>query len=263
MLPNNSEKLDGSLLPDQTRFSTFLGMTSRRFRAKVLRVRHLTQDVRELTLELVDTPALVFLPGQSIAVTIPDAASGLSFLRYYSLASLPGSSHQLVLLFNAGEHGKGAAFALEHSVGKEIECSGPFGSFHLHEDPERDLLFVGTGTGIAPLWSMLSSLFEQSCSQPMTLLWGLRSECDIYYLEELQQWANCYNNFSFILTLSQPAPNWRGKTGRVTHLLQDFPHVDHLAVYVCGNRKMVAEVTGLIQRKGMCPVYRERHHEEG
>jgi len=237
-------------------------MTPRRFRAKVLSIRHLTQDVRELTLELVDTPTLVFLPGQSIAVTIPDKASGLSFLRYYSLASLPSSSHQLVLLVNVGERGKGAAFALEHSVGEELECSGPFGSFHLHEDPDRHLLFVGTGTGIAPLWSMLSSLFKQSCSQPITLLWGLRSESDIYYLDELQQWADRYPNFSFILTLSQPAHNWRGKTGWVTHLLQEFPHVDHLAVYVCGNRKMVAEVTGLLQHKGTCPVYRERHHEE-
>lgn len=261
-LGGNGEKLDGRLLPDQTRFSTFLGMTPRRFRAKVLSIRHLTQDVRELILELVDTPTLEFLPGQSIAVTISDGASGLSFLRYYSLTSLPSSSQQLVLLFNAGEQGKGAACVLEHSVGNELECSGPFGSFHLHEDPERDLLFVGTGTGIAPLWSMLSSLFAQSCSQPMTLLWGLRSEPDIYYLEELQQWAQYYTNFSFILTLSQPAHNWRGKTGRVTHLLQEFPNVDHLAVYVCGNRKMVAEVTSLLQRKGICPVYRERHHEE-
>lgn len=260
-LLRNGENLDARLLPDHARFSTFHGMTPRRFRAKVLRVRHLTQDVRELILELVDTQTLEFVPGQSIAVTIPDGASGLSYLRYYSLASLPSSSHQLVLLVNAGEKGKGATFALEHLVGEALDCCGPFGSFHLHEDPERDLLFVGTGTGIAPLWSMLSSLFEQSCSQPVTLLWGLRSESDIYYLDELQKWADCYKNFSFILTLSQPSHHWGGERGRVTHLLQEFPHVDHLAVYVCGNRKMVAEVTSLLQCKGVCPVYRERHHD--
>ncbi|MCA9453139.1 MAG: hypothetical protein KC584_11010, partial [Nitrospira sp.] len=100
-------------MPDHTGFSTFLGMTPRRFRAKVLRVRHLTQDVREMILELVDIRTLEFLPGQSISLTIPDGVSGLSYLRYYSLASLPSSSHQLVLLFNAGEKGKGATFALE------------------------------------------------------------------------------------------------------------------------------------------------------
>lgn len=237
-------------------------MSPRKFRAKVLRIRHLTTDVRELTLELIDPPTLAFLPGQSIAVTIPDGASGLSPLRYYSLASLPGSSHHPVLLFNAGDHGKGAAFLLKHSVGEELHFSGPYGSFHLHHDPGRDLLFVGTGTGIAPLWSMLASLLEHSCSQHMTLLWGLRSESDIYYLEELQRWADRHSNFSFILTLSQPGQNWRGMTGRVTHLLQEFPQVDHLAAYVCGNRKMVAEVSDLLRRKGDCHIYRERHVED-
>jgi len=236
-------------------------MTPRRFRAKVFRLRHLTKDVRELTLELVDPPTLAFLPGQSIAVTIPDGTSGSSFMRYYSIASLPSSSH-LMLLFNVGEHGKGGAFLMEHSVGDELHCSGPFGSFHLHDDPERDLLFVGTGTGIAPLWSMITSLLERSCSQPITLLWGLRRESDIYYLEELQKRADRHSNFAFTLTLSQPGQNWRGKTGRVTHLLQEFPQVDHLAVYVCGNRKMVAEVSGLLHHKGICPIYRERHEED-
>jgi NAD(P)H-flavin reductase len=253
---------DGMLLPDGGRFSTFPGMSPRKFRAKVLRIRHLTIDVREVTLKLVDPPMLAFLPGQSIALTIPDGVSGQSSLRYYSLASLPNSSSQLVLLFNAGDHGKGATFLLKHSVGEELPFSGPFGSFHLHDDPERDLLFIGTGTGIAPLWSMIASLLEVSYSQPMTLLWGLRSESDIYYLEELQRWAERHSNFSFILTLSQPGQNWRGKTGRVTHLLQEFPQVDHLAAYVCGNRKMVAEVSALLRNKGVCPIYRERHDED-
>ena len=253
---------DGRPLSDRGRFSTFPGMASRQFRAKVLRIRHLTTDVRELTLELVDPPTLAFLPGQSIAVTIPDGGFGPSSLRYYSLASLPSSSHHPVLLLNAGDHGKGAAFLLKHSVGEELHFSGPFGSFHLQHDPERDLLFVGTGTGIAPLWSMIASLLEHSCSQPMTLLWGLRSEPDIYYLKELQWWADRHSNFSFILTLSQPGQNWRGKKGRVTHLLQEFPQVGHLAAYVCGNRKMVAEVSDLLRHKGACPIYRERHDED-
>lgn len=237
-------------------------MSPRRFRSKIFTIRHLTKDVRELTLELIDPPTLDFLPGQSIALTVPDGISGESCVRYYSLASLPSSSRHLVLLFNAGDHGKGATFLLKRSVGEELYFSGPCGSFHLHRDPERALLFVGTGTGIAPLWSMIANLLEQSHSQPMTLLWGLRSEPDIYYVEELQRWANLHSNFSFILTLSQPGKNWKGKKGRVTHLLEEFSQVDHLAVYVCGNRKMVAEVSGILHHKGASPIYRERHDED-
>jgi NAD(P)H-flavin reductase len=238
-------------------------MTPRQFRAKILRIRELTSDVRELTLEMVDPPTLNFLPGQSIAVLFLDEDSGSSSERYYSLVSPPSSSHQLVLLVRAGEYGKGATFLSTKMVGDELRFSGPFGSFHLHDEPERDLLFIGTGTGVAPLWSMIASLLEQSCSQPMTLLWGLRRESDIYYFDELRRWANCHPNFSFILTLSQPGQHWKGKTGRVTHLLKEFPKVDHLAVYVCGNRKMVGEVTSLLHHKGRCSIYRERHHEDG
>lgn len=237
-------------------------MSSRQFRAKVLRFRHLTQDVRELTLELVDPPSFHFLPGQSIAISFPGQASSQSHVRYYSLASSPNSPRQVVLLFNAGEQRKGATFLSEHSVGEELVFSGPFGTFHLHQDLGRDFMFIGTGTGIAPLWSMIKSLLEQSCSQPILLVWGLRSEPDIYYYEELQQWADGHSNFSFILTLSQPGHTWRGKRGRVTHLLKDFPSMDRIAVYVCGNRKMVTEVTDLLHQKGVRAIYRERHHED-
>jgi NAD(P)H-flavin reductase len=232
------------------------------FRATVFKLRHLTQDVRELTLKLVDPPTMNFLPGQSIAISFPEETSGQAFVRYYSLASLPSSSHHLVLLFNISEQGKGAAFLSEHSVGEELVFSGPFGSFHLHHDPGRELIFIGTGTGIAPLWSMIGSLLEKSCSQSMILIWGLRSESDIYYWEELQQWADRHSNFSFILTLSQAGQNWRGRRGRVTHLLKQFSRVDHVAAYICGNDQMVAEVTGLLRQKGDCLIYRERHHED-
>lgn len=237
-------------------------MVPRQFRAKILRLRHLTQDVRELTLELIDPPTIHFLPGQSIAITIPEKNSGHSFLRYYSLASLPSMPHHLVLIFNAGDHGKGSAVLSEYPVGAELVCSGPFGSFHLHHDPGRDLVFIGTGTGIAPLWSMIGSLLEQSFSHSILLLWGLRRESDIYYWEELQRWADCHSNFSFTVTLSQPGQSWRGRKGRVTYLLKDLLRMDRIAVYVCGNRKMVTEVTSLLLQKVHCPIYRERHHEE-
>jgi CDP-4-dehydro-6-deoxyglucose reductase len=138
--------------------------------------------------------------------------------------------------------------------------SGPYGSFTLQHDLDRELFFVGTGTGIAPLWSMMATLLAQQSSQPITLLWGLRCETDRYYLQELESWKTQYQNFSYVLTLSQPSSAWQGEIGRVTDLLQALSIVDHLAVYVCGNRMMVKEVTDLLNQKGDCLIYRERHH---
>ena len=213
-----------------------------------------------MTLEMIEPSVLSFEPGQSVAVTVPDPSSGSSLLRYYSLASPPHSSKQLVLLLNSHDRGKGSTFLLENEIGASLEMSGPYGSFTLQHDLDRELFFVGTGTGIAPLWSMMATLLAQQSSQPITLLWGLRCETDRYYLQELESWETQYENFSYVLTLSQPSSAWQGETGRVTDLLQALSIVDHLAVYVCGNRMMVKEVTDLLNKKGECVIYREGHH---
>lgn len=213
-----------------------------------------------MTLEMIEPSVLSFQPGQAIAVTVPDPSSGSSLLRYYSLASPPHSSKQLVLLLNSHDRGKGSTFLLENEIGASLEMSGPYGSFTLQHELDRELFFVGTGTGIAPLWSMMATLLAQPSSQPITLLWGLRCESDRYYLQELESWKTQYQNFSYVLTLSQPSSTWKGETGRVTDLLQALSIVDHLAVYVCGNRMMVKEVTDLLNKKGKCAIYRERHH---
>lgn len=236
-------------------------MTVPSFRAKILNIRHLTQDIREVTLEIVEPSELSFQPGQAIAVTVPDTDSGSSLLRYYSLASSPHSSKHLVLLLNSKDRGKGSTFLLENEMNVDLHISGPYGSFTLQHEPDRDLLFIGTGTGIAPLWSMMTTLLAKPLSCPVTLLWGLRHESDRYYLQELEMWATQHGNFSYILALSQPSPAWKGKRGRVTDLLKEFSTVDHLAVYVCGNRTMVKEVAALLHDKGDCAIYRERHHE--
>ena len=215
-----------------------------------------------MTLEMCEPSELAFQPGQAIAVTVSDRNSGSSLLRYYSLASPPHASQQLVLLLNSHDRGKGSTFLLENEIGAELQISGPHGSFILQQGTDHELLFVGTGTGIAPLWSMMATLLAESSSQPITLLWGLRNESDRYYLRELERWKSHHKNFSYVLTLSQPSSAWNGSTGRVTDWLQRYSTAERVAAYVCGNRGMVKEVTDLLHEKGAHAVYRERHHEK-
>ena len=236
-------------------------MTARPFRAKVQQIRHLTPEIREMTLEMIEPVSLSYQAGQSIAVTVPGASSSSSLRRYFSLASPPRSSKHLVLLLNSQDRGKGSTFLLKNDIGDEVQISGPYGLFLLQHEPHKELLFIGTGTGVAPLWSMMATLLEESCSQPMKLLWGLRSELDRYYVQELEAWKTQHENFSYVMTLSKPSAAWRGKKGRVTDLLQELSKVDHMAAYVCGNRAMVKEVNDLLKEKGDCAIYRERHSE--
>ncbi len=250
-----------NLLPVAERFSTFSCMTARPFRAKVRNIRHLTPDIRELTLEMIEPASLSFQAGQSIAVAVPDDAASSPVLRYFSIASPPRSATHFVLLLNSQDRGKGSVYLLAQGINADIQFSGPYGALTLQHEPDRELLFVGTGTGIAPLWSMMATLLEEASSGPMKLLWGLRTESDRYYLEELDAWATQYENFSYVLTLSKPSAFWQGKKGRVTNLLAELTTNDQLAAYVCGNLAMVKEVSRLLNARGDCAVYRERHVE--
>ena len=226
------------------------------------RIRDLTSDVRELTLRIIEPSELVFSPGQSLSFEVPTARGSKPAIRYYSLASSPSQPRSLVLLLSASEQGIGSKYLFTKKVGEKIPFGGPNGNFCLQEDGPRNILFVATGTGIAPFRSMLFSLFEQPFTKTVTLFWGLRSEQNIYYQHELESLAQKHPNFSFVIALSRSQKNWTGAKGRVTHLVEKISEVDDLAVYVCGNKKMVIEVTDIVRQKGHCPLYREKYFDE-
>jgi len=131
----------------------------------------------------------------------------------------------------------------------------------LRDYPDRRLLFVATGTGIAPIRSML--LRRLPSPTPVTLFWGLRSERDLYFQQELADISARHPEFTVVTTLSQPSSEWRGARGRVQQLIeQHVTDVDDLAVYVCGGSAMIASVIGLIRARGVCPIHREQYYKD-
>ncbi len=140
---------------------------------------------------------------------------------------------------------------------------GPAGAFYLRQDPHRDVLFVATGNGIAPLRSKLLHQLERETAQSITLFWGLRNQRDLYYQEELAALATTHPKFSFVTTFSRPEPGWPGATGRVTGLVEErITAVKNLAVYLCGNSGMLKDVTAILNQKGLCPIYREKYYDD-
>ncbi len=238
-------------------------MTSvHRFSAKVIAIRQLTQDVRQIDVRLLEPPEISFKAGQFVSFEVPDAKTGRTVTRPYSIASGPSSLHTISLLLNLVPGGPGSTYLFGLREGDTTTFSGPAGNFYLRDDPGRDLLFVATGTGIAPIRSMLLANLERPLPRPATLLWGLRSQEDVYYEDELVGLSRV-QDMSAIITLSRPQPGWIGTTGRVTTLVQEQIHdVKRLAVYLCGNSAMIKEVTGLIRAKGLCPIYREKYYDD-
>jgi NAD(P)H-flavin reductase len=237
-------------------------MPTQRFTATVSRIRDLTHDVREITLFLLDPPAIEFKAGQFISFEVIDSRTQRPVVRPYSIASSPGRPG-IDLVLNLVPGGPGSTYLFSLKEGDETQFTGPAGSFYLREDGSRAHLLVATGTGIAPLWSMLYTLVEHGVSRPVILFWGLRSRRDLYYQDELARLASAHPNFSFLTTLSRPENGWAGERGRVTRLVEErIASVKDLAVYLCGNGGMIKDVSAIIRKKGLCPIYREKYYDD-
>jgi NAD(P)H-flavin reductase len=238
-------------------------MSIQTYTAKVDAIKDLTHDVRQIELRLIEPQTITFKPGQFVSFEVPHLKTGQPVTRPYSIVSSPSRSDGITLLFNLVAGGPGSTYLFSLKEGETTHFKGPAGNYYLREDPGRDLLFVATGTGIAPIWPMLLANAERSDPRPATLFWGLRSQRDLYYQKELAKLAGRTKTFTAITTLSRPEPGWSGETGRVLRLIEwQLASVKNLAVYLCGNSSMIADATRLLQKKGLCPIYREKYYDD-
>ena len=232
------------------------------FTAEVSRIQDLTHDVREIELRLLEPAGITFKPGQFVSFEVPKEGQPRPLTRPYSIASPPGERERILLVLNLVQGGPGSSYLFGLRVGARTSFKGPAGAFYLRDDGGRDLLFVATGTGIAPIRSMILAQLQRAPDRPITLFWGLRSQRDLYWQEEWAALATAHPNFSVATTLSRPEPGWQGACGRVTTLVEErMSLVNNLAVYLCGGSGMIKDVTARLQAKGLCPIYREKYYD--
>jgi NAD(P)H-flavin reductase len=232
------------------------------FHAQVSGVRDLTHDVREIALSLIAPKTIAFKAGQFISFEVSRQGRPGTVTRPYSIVSPPRHQEVVTIVLNRVPGGPGSTYLFSLREGDRTQFKGPAGTFYLREDLSRDLLFVATGTGIAPIRSMLLDWSHRGVPRSATLYWGLRSQRDLYYQDELERLAKAHRNFSFVTTLSRPEDGWQGPSGRVTGLVMEgLASVHHLAAYLCGNGGMIKDVTAILNGKGLCPIYREKYYD--
>jgi sulfite reductase alpha subunit-like flavoprotein len=127
-------------------------------------------------------------------------------------------------------------------------------------------IFVGTGTGLAPLRSMITAAIEAGAPEPLWLLFGARHEEDVLYRDELAALAEAHPHFRYNVTLSRPGSSWTGPAGHVqVHLPGLFRALSASAssaphAYVCGLDRMVSSVRALL--RGELGLDRRHVHTE-
>jgi ferredoxin-NADP reductase len=208
--------------------------------------RPLSPSVRELVLRSEDGSAIDFLPGQFFKLYLP---GGLD--RDYSVASAPDPAHpdRFAIAVTRVIGGPGSEFLHQVRPGERVESLGPNGLF-VREEAHLALpaVYVGTGTGLAPLRAMLQEELRLRDGPPQLLLFGARTEEDVLWRDEMEAWARAIPRFRYEITLSRPSAGWRGRSGWVQrHLAELLPPLAPAHVYVCGLSKMVSEVRRVLK----------------
>jgi NAD(P)H-flavin reductase len=224
----------------------------------VTEARDATPLVRHLTLRTDDGAPYVHLPGQWVKVYLP---GGLD--RDYSIASAPSAAlpSQIELVITRVEGGAGSNALHAIDVGAGLDTLGPNGLF-VREDAHRahPALYVGTGTGLAPLRAMMQDELASPSGQPQVLLFGARQERDLLFGSELQGWADA-GRIRYVPTLSQAEPSWTGRRGYVQrHLAEVVAELPGVHVYICGLSRMITEVRAVL--RGELGLDRKQVHSE-
>ena len=127
-------------------------------------------------------------------------------------------------------------------------------------DPDRDVAFVGTGTGITPLLAMARQYVAEGTGDAH-FLFGEKSEESIIHRGTLNELAAADSNFEVIFSLSDPGWRWTGRVGYVqTHLKELFDDFESRDFYVCGVPQMVVDTKARLRELG---APEERIHSEG
>lgn len=226
-------------------------MSIQTFKARVAEHAFLASKYQYVHLELVLPPRLAFQAGQYVMMKIP----GVTGVRQYSIASSPSMDHAIELVVDVVPGGLGSMYLAALTPGDEVEFMAPAGVFSVAngEKKEEELIFVVTGSGIAPVRAMLMDLLvDKKDKRQMWLHWGLRYAEDIFWFDEFAQMAEEYDNFTFDLTLSKPPAMWELCSGHTTDcLLKHHADLSKTGAYLCGNRRMIDEVRVLFANKGV------------
>lgn len=201
-----------------------------------------TPTVRELVLTT-ETPAeFSFRAGQFVMLNVPQGEAK-PILRAYSIASDDRIKNGFKLLFKFVENGIASTFVWALKGGEMLNFTGPFGKVFFQEPPTQQVVFLNTGTGLSQHICYLLSKMEQYPDVRYRMLFGVRSEKDMYYQKEMADLTSKLKDFKFEFVLSRPQDSWTGKKGYVQNFISEFNYKEiPTTFYLCGNGGMIKEV---------------------
>jgi len=227
------------------------GIETRVTPARIDMLEPMADDVVRVVLRLPPRSPFRFLAGQYLDVTSPAGAK-----RSYSVASAATTPERVELQIRRVDGGVLSAYWFEQAkVNDLLRFNGPRGTFYLRPVAGQDVIFLATGTGIAPIRSMLmqlAALPEAERPRSVSLYWGGRHRED-HYADP----APLLPGLRYVPVLSRGDTHWHGARGHVQDvLLHEIAHgqapaLADAVVYACGSEAMIHGARGLLANAGL------------
>jgi ring-1,2-phenylacetyl-CoA epoxidase subunit PaaE len=241
-------------------------MNDESIQLRVTQVQAETAAATSFFLAPVDGRPVDYRAGQFLTVLVP--RNNQVARRSYSLSSAPGEPLQLTIKrVQNGDISRYLTSGLR--VGDTITSLRPAGRFTLDAHQPGDLLLLGAGSGISPLFSILKDVLRHQPSRRVTLLYSNTTEATIIFRDELAGWQATYpDRFRLIHLLSRPETTHTGRPGRLNNLLleQMLPELTGssdpttLQFYVCGPSDYMRMVQFTLTVNGIQPAQIRREN---
>jgi len=203
---------------------------------RVLEMKRAAPDVMIVKLGLPMNEPTLFRAGQYVEFVLAD---GLR--RSYSIANVPSNDgvRQLELHVRHMPRGLFTDHVFGHMKVRDIHrVEFPLGSFFLRDNSTRPMVMLASGTGFAPIKSIIEYSLQRGMKRPIHLYWGGRRREDLYMTALARSWAAQHAHIQFVPVLSEPtaACQWGGRQGLVHNaVVEDFPDLSSFEVYACGS----------------------------
>lgn len=201
--------------------------------SKINSIKYLTKDIIKLELRLPPNSNFKFHPGQFIKLIKGN------IVRSYSISSLSTNNIELIIKKYKGGLMSNYLFK-DAKINDLLRLEGPLGTFIFRKSIYKKIIFIATGTGIAPIKAILEYMdenFNEYRENSFWFFYGARYKDDLF-------WEPNFKNLRLNYTpvLSREKYNWKGEAGYVQDIvLKKCTDLENSQIYACGSLKMIEE----------------------
>lgn len=216
------------------------------FPARISALDFLSDDIVTVTLRLPPSSRFRFLDGQYVDVILNGER------RCYSLLRSDDKAERITLLIKRLQGGMFSDYWFERAkLNDLLRLEGPKGTFFLR-GKKPCIVFLATGTGIAPVVSMLKKIKmaeDEYKDKEVFLFWGNRRQQDFV---EVINFELPFVKTRYVLSSKTDHSAWNGAYGYVQDVaLKEIGTFEDAEVYACGSLKMIDSARALMLENGL------------